>query len=59
MEQSKFLGPSIGPDESVTFYYGLPLVVSLPLYVLPKNSNMQKLKWVVFGALKLKLTQTL
>ena len=42
MEQSKFLDASIGLDESVTFHYGLPCVVSLLCVLAPKNLKYAK-----------------
>ena len=42
MEKSKFLDASIGLDESVTFHYGLPCVVSLLCVLAPKNLKYAK-----------------
>ena len=45
MQQSKFLDPSIGLDESVTFHYGLPWVLSLLCELAPKNLKYAKVGW--------------
>ena len=45
MEKSKFLDASIGLDESVTFHYGLPCVVSLLCVLAPKNLKYAKVGW--------------